>query len=268
MNRAMVYLAVVGIGGAVLVGGWPGAGPGRCPGPGRGPRRPPRPPTGGGSGKVAVFNVARVMKDYQRWQYYAAMMNQKRTAAAGELGKLRGEITKLQEDIQKEPIKQKQEEMAKVLVDEHGSSGQGSPGSASSSTPSRPALKNLFTEIQRAVVAIVEQNGFDVVFAYPDAISKEEMEFAAYYDLKMRPQAAMPFYVSPVGRHDRRPDRDAQQELPAAGPGPAGRWYQSGPDAAGADPADWCPGHPAATGRDVKLGKNRHPDPIWGRSVG
>ena len=145
-----------------------------------------------------MFNVAKVMKDYQRWQYYAAMMNKKRTAAAGELGKLRGEITKLQEDIQKEPIKQKQEEMAKVLVNKQREfEDKERQVRQQLDTESAGYLKNLFTEIQRAVVAIVEQNGFDVVFAYPDAITKEEMDSPLYYDLKMRPQAAMPFYVSP-----------------------------------------------------------------------
>jgi Skp family chaperone for outer membrane proteins len=197
VNRAMVYLAVVGIGGAVLVGGSARAqAPAGAPAPGGAPAAAPAPK--GGSGKVAVFHVARVMKDYQRWQYYAAMMNQKRTAATGELGKVRGEITKLQEDIQKEPIKQKQEEMAKVLVNKQREfEDKERQVRQQLDSESAGYLKNLFTEIQRAVVAIVEQNGFDVVFAYPDAISKEEMESPLYYDLKMRPQAAMPFYVSP-----------------------------------------------------------------------
>ena len=40
-------------------------------------------------------------------------------------------------------------------------------------------------------------NGFDLVLAYPDAITAEEMTSPLYYDLKLRPPAAMPFYVSP-----------------------------------------------------------------------
>jgi Skp family chaperone for outer membrane proteins len=188
----MVYLAVVGLGGAVLGG----SARAQTPAPGGAPAAAPAPKAS--SGKVAVFNVAKVMKDYQRWQYYAALMNQKRTTAAGDLGKLRAEITKLQEDIQKEPIKQKQEEMAKVLVNKQREfEDKERQVRQQLDAESAGHLKSLFTEIQRAVVAIVEQNGFDVVFAYPDAISKEEMDSPLYYDLKMRPQAAMPFYVSP-----------------------------------------------------------------------
>ena len=37
-------------------------------------------------GKVAVFNVAKVMRDYKKWQYYAMVMNTKRTTATAELG--------------------------------------------------------------------------------------------------------------------------------------------------------------------------------------
>jgi Skp family chaperone for outer membrane proteins len=190
----MVYLAVVGLGGAVLGGGSARA---QTPAPGGGaPAAAPAPKAS--SGKVAVFNVAKVMKDYQRWQYYANLMNQKRTAAAGDLGKLRAEITKLQEEIQKEPIKQKQEEKAQVLLAKQREFEDAQRKIQQKlDDESAGYLRNLFTEIQRAVVAIVEQNGFDVVFAYPDAITKEEMESPLYYDLKMRPQAAMPFYVSP-----------------------------------------------------------------------
>ncbi|HET6571973.1 MAG TPA: OmpH family outer membrane protein [Fimbriiglobus sp.] len=188
MKRAMVYLAVVG--GAVL-----GDGAARAQAAGGAPAAAPK----ASGGKVAVFNVAKVMKDYQRWQYYASLMNQKRTAAAGELGKLRAEITKLQEDIQKEPIKTKQEPMAQALLARQREfEDKQRQVQQQLDSESAGYLRNLFTEIQRAVVAIVEQNGFDVVFAYPDAITKEEMESPLYYDLKMRPQAAMPFYVSPT----------------------------------------------------------------------
>ena len=58
-------------------------------------------------------------------------------------------------------------------------------------------LRKLFDEIQQATKAIVEMNGFDIVFAYPDAVTEEDKASPMYFDLKMRPQAAMPFYVSP-----------------------------------------------------------------------
>ncbi len=230
MKRAMVYLAALA-GGAVLVGGTARA---QAPAPGGAPAAAA--PAHKSGGKVAVFNVAKVMKDYQRWQYYANMMNQKRTAAAADLGKLRGEITKLQEDIQKEPIKQKQEEMAKVLVNKQREfEDKERVVRQQLDAESAGYLKNLFNEIQRAVVAIVEQNGFDVVFAYPDAITKEEMDSPLYYDLKMRPQAAMPFYVSPSADMTSVLVETLNKNFPP--PGPVPQTGAAAPSAPGVQPA-------------------------------
>jgi Skp family chaperone for outer membrane proteins len=186
----LVYLSAL-VGGAVYLAG---AAQAQTPGAGAPPVANPAPR---GGGKVAVFNVAKVMKDYQRWQYYASLMNQKRTAAAGDLGKLRSQIADLQDKIQKEPIKQKQEEMAKQLVDlQRTFEDKERTVRKQLDDESAGYLKNLFTEIQQAVKAIADTNGFDIVLAYPDAISAEEMNSPVYYDLKMRPPAAMPFYVA------------------------------------------------------------------------
>ena len=37
---------------------------------------------------TAVFNVARVMKDYQKWQYFAQEMNKERQGRGAELAKI------------------------------------------------------------------------------------------------------------------------------------------------------------------------------------
>ena len=51
-------------------------------------------------------------------------------------------------------------------------------------------------EIQRAVASIVEANGYDVVFAYPDGTTTEELASPTVIEMKIRPQFAMPFFVS------------------------------------------------------------------------
>jgi Skp family chaperone for outer membrane proteins len=147
---------------------------------------------------VAVFNVARVMKEYKKWQHFAGLMNQRRTAASAELAKLRTEIADMQEAIRKETVKAKQEEMAKVLVaKERAFQDKEAEVRKALDAESANHLRQLFGEIQAAVKAIVDTNGFDIVFAYPDATTAEEMASPLYYDLKMRPPAAMPFHVSP-----------------------------------------------------------------------
>lgn len=188
MKRAFVYLSalVVGLAGLTAQAQQPAGG-----------GAPPAAPKS--SGKVGVFNVARVMKDYQKWQYFAKVMNDKRATAAADLGKLRAEIADLQDKIQKEPVKAQQEAMTRTLVDKQRQFEDRERGVRKQlDEESAGHLKQLFGEIQACVKACVEANGYDIVFAYPDATTTEEMSSPLYYDLKLRPSAAMPFYVAPA----------------------------------------------------------------------
>lgn len=187
MKRVFVYLsALVGVGSAVYLAGAISA------------QQPGAPAAPRATGRVAVFNVGKVMKDFQKWQHFAKMMNDKRATAAGELGKLRNDIADLQAKMQAEPIKQKQEEMTKLLVAKQREfEDKERTVRTALDNESAGYLRTLFMEIQACVKAVVEQNGFDIVFSYPDAISADEMNSPMYYDIKLRPQAAMPFHVSP-----------------------------------------------------------------------
>jgi hypothetical protein len=57
-------------------------------------------------------------------------------------------------------------------------------------------LKELFSDVNQVVAGVVDTNGYDIVFAYPEATTKEEAESQNYIDLKLRATAAMPFHVS------------------------------------------------------------------------
>lgn len=187
MKRVLVYLsALVGVGGAIYLAGQIHAAPGA------------QPPAQAG-GKVAVFNVAKVMKNYQRWQHFAKVMNDKRVGAAADLGKLRNEIAQMQEEAGRATTpKVRQDELAKLVVAKQREYEDKERGIRKVlDEESTNYLRGLFTEIQKAVKAIVDTNGFDLVMAYPDATTAEEMNSPMYFDLKMRPPAAMPFYVSP-----------------------------------------------------------------------
>lgn len=184
------------------------------------------------TGRVSVFNVAKVMKDYKRWQHFAKVMNDKRTAASGDLVKLRNTIAELQNKMQSEPIKAKQEELARNVTEiQRQFEDKEKQYRKALDEESAGYLRNLFAEIQQCVRAIVEANGYDIVFAYPDAITSEELNSPLYYDLKLRPPAAMPFYVSP--------NVDMTEVLIAT-------LNQNFPVPAGAAPAAPTPGAPAA----------------------
>jgi len=191
VKRMWIHLsALVGFGAvAGLVGQAVAQVPGAAPA-----AAAPKPSTG----RVSVFNVAKVMKDYKRWQYFAKVMNDKRTVASGDLVKLRNTIAELQNKIPTEPIKAKQEEIARSVTEfQRQFEDKEKQYRKSLDEESAGYLRNLFAEIQQCVKAIVEANGYDIVMAYPDAITTEELNSPLYYDLKLRPPAAMPFYVSP-----------------------------------------------------------------------
>ena len=186
MNRVLVYLsALVGLGGVLVLAG-------------QGTAQGPAPAATKSGGKVAVFNVMKVLKDYQKFQFFVKTMNDKRTAAMGPLSALRTTILKLQDDIPKEPIQAKRDEMTKTLVAKQREfEDQERQVTVGLDAESAQYLRQVYFDIQRCVEAIVQQQGCDIVFAYPDAVDPKEMENPLYFNAKLRSQAAMPFYVSP-----------------------------------------------------------------------
>jgi hypothetical protein len=42
-----------------------------------------------------------------------------------------------------------------------------------------------------------EMNGYHIVFAYPDAVTAEELKNPYIKELKLKPPAAQPFYIAP-----------------------------------------------------------------------
>jgi len=195
MKRTMLLLgALVALGlGLYTAGQVYAQTPGAVPTPGAPAAKPARTdPT-----RVAVFNVAKVMKDFKKWQFYAVTMNNKRIIAAGELGKLRNEMVELQQKAEKEPQQAVRESLMRAMVDKQRLfEDRERIARKNLDEESAGHLKSLFVEIQRAVAAVVESNGYDVVFAYPDAVTPEEAASPLMVDLKLRPPAAIPFFVA------------------------------------------------------------------------
>ena len=183
MKIALVYLSALMTVGAIAGGSFAQA---------------PTPTPARSTGRIAVFNVAKVMRDYQKWQAFAKVMNEKRIAASATIVKTRTEINNYQQQLATEVAPTKKDELNKKVVElTRNLEDQDRTLRKQLDDESAGYLKNLFLEIQTCVKAVVDANGFDLVMAYPDALTKEEMESPMYFDLKLRPNAAMPFYVSP-----------------------------------------------------------------------
>ena len=185
MKRAFVYLsALVGLGGMTYLAG-------------QGIAQPPAAPAPKAGGKVVVFNVMKVLKDYQKFQSFVRTMTDKRNAGMAPLASLRTQILKLQDDVQKEPIATKRDELQRTLVAKSREFEDAERKvTADLDTESAQYLRTVYYEIQQCVKAIVDANGYDLVFAYPDATDPKEMENPLYFNAKLRSTAAMPFYVS------------------------------------------------------------------------
>jgi Skp family chaperone for outer membrane proteins len=141
--------------------------------------------------------VAKLMKEFTKWQYYAVTMNNERIVAATELLKIKNTIQQYQEAMLKETQKDKIEQWQKAITgkqrefeDRENFFKGDLDGKAAKH------LKELFADVNLAVAGVVEQRGFDIVFAYPEATTAQEADTQMYIDLKMRPPAAMPFFVS------------------------------------------------------------------------
>lgn len=191
MKRIYVYLMAVA---GLAVAGYAATGlKAQAPGGAAPAAAPPA-----SRGTVAVFNVARVMKDFQRWQYFAATMNEERQKKGAELAKLRNQILEKEAASRTEtaPTKKQQLEGEMVVLQRQFEDLEKAIRKEIDDKSAKH-LQELFTQIRTVVERVSEVNGFQLVMAYPDALTEEEMKSPLYYDLKLRPPAAMPFYVSP-----------------------------------------------------------------------
>jgi Skp family chaperone for outer membrane proteins len=192
VKRTFVYLSAwVGLGGAVFltgaVRGQPPAG-GAAPAPG-----PQARPT------VAVFNMAAVMRDFNKAKYQVYTLSKKREEESKQLVAWRGEYIKLQQLIQDpktEPTvrDQKSKEMldlSRKIEDEGRRVDKILNDQASG------IISELYDHIKTVVDKTAEMNGYHLVFAYPDAVTPEEKANPYLKELKLKPPAAQPFFVAP-----------------------------------------------------------------------
>ncbi len=160
---------------------------------------PPAPatPTRTDPTRVAAFNVAMLMKKFDKWQYYAVTMENQRITAAIELMKVRQEMASLQEVLQKTTEVAKQNQIIDQLKEKEFAFQKMERNLKDKlDADASKHLKELFNDVNQVVAGVVDTNGYDIVFAYPEATTKEEAESQNYIDLKLRATAAMPFHVA------------------------------------------------------------------------
>jgi Skp family chaperone for outer membrane proteins len=182
----------------------------------------PTTPTRSDPPRVAAFNVAMLMKKFDKWQYYAVTMENARITAAIELLKVRNEIVKMQEDLQKITEKAQQGRMIDQIKEKQFAFEKREQSLKDQlDADASKHLKELFADVNAVVAGVVESNGYDIVFAYPEATTKEEADSQNYIDLKLRATAAMPFYVAKRVDITEVMVATLNKHRPAPGPPPA-----------------------------------------------
>jgi Skp family chaperone for outer membrane proteins len=144
------------------------------------------------SPKIAVFNMAKVMKDYEKAKHLVEKLNEERKKLSVELVKMREEHTRLQKDLKNLPTPAKKEELGELtrrIEDKEREINKILDTKASA------IISSLYDDIKVVVDKTAEINGYDIVFAYPDATTPEETDTPFMKELKLKPPAAQPFYV-------------------------------------------------------------------------
>lgn len=195
MKRTFTYLSgVFGVAGALVLTSAASAQP---PAPGAPPAGAPAPAT---RPTVAVFNMAGVMRDFGQAKYQVHLLNVKKNDMSKQLLAWRGEYIQIQQDIQKagpngppdkEAKVQRMLALSRAIEDEDRKINKQLNDDASK------IIGDLYDKIKMVVDKTAEMNGYHVVFAYPDAVTAEEMNSPYIKELKLKPPAAQPFYVAP-----------------------------------------------------------------------
>jgi Skp family chaperone for outer membrane proteins len=155
-------------------------------------------PSGGGS-KIAVFNMAAVMRDFGKAKFKVWELNEEKKKMTAELINMKERVQKLAQEIpvERDPMKKdelltEQRNLAREYEDMDREITKKLNDKASA------IIGGLYDNIKMVADKFSESRGYDIIFAYPDAVTPEEAKTAYVKELKLKPPAAQPFVM---GRH-------------------------------------------------------------------
>jgi Skp family chaperone for outer membrane proteins len=190
----MILSAALGVAGMLFTASVADAQPGGAP-PGAPPGAPTVPAT---RPTIAVFNMAAVMRDFGQAKYQVWLLNKKKDEMSKQLVIWRGDYIKIQTELRQRPDHpekdQKAQQMlalARQIEDEDRRISKQLNDDASA------IIGDLYDKMKAVVDKTAELNGYHIVFAYPDAVTPDELKSAYIKELKLKPPAAQPFYVAP-----------------------------------------------------------------------
>jgi Skp family chaperone for outer membrane proteins len=147
--------------------------------------------------KTGVFNMAAVMRDFGQAKYQVWLLNKRKVELSKQLVAWRAEYTKLQTELREKPDHPKKEDMTQDMLDltRRIEAADRKIGKQLNDEASA-IIADLYDKMKAVVDKTAELDGFQLVFAYPDAVTPEELKSAYIKELKLKPPAAQPFYVA------------------------------------------------------------------------
>jgi Skp family chaperone for outer membrane proteins len=195
VKRAFMYLsALVGFGGMLYLASAATAQP-----PVGGT---PPPPAAGAPGTgvrptIAVFNMAAVMRDFEKAKFQVYKLNQSRVTNSGKLAQLRARALDLKKNFDQAIDQTVKSKLEKDLMEiQHQFQVEERDVNKALNDEASKIISKLYDEIKMVVDKTAEMNAYHIVFAYPDAVTPEEQANPYLKELKLKPPAAQPFYVS------------------------------------------------------------------------
>jgi Skp family chaperone for outer membrane proteins len=147
---------------------------------------------------VAVFNMAAVMRDFGQAKYQVWLLNNKKTELSKNLVIWRNEYIQHQKDLQQNPQHPQKDQKAQAMLDlARKIEDEDRRINKQLNDDASAIIGELYDKMKTVVDKTAEMNGYHIVFAYPDAVTPEELKSPYIKELKLKPPAAQPFYVAP-----------------------------------------------------------------------
>jgi Skp family chaperone for outer membrane proteins len=145
--------------------------------------------------KMALVNIAKVLKDYEKANAMGKQISELRKGYLDRVDAYRKQMTDMNKEMMKTPdisAKEKiQSEMTAIQrkIEDIDREAQAKLGEMSNNT-----VVSVYKEIKETIAAIAESNGLELVLAYPDASEAKDMDSPVVAQLKLQTPALMPFY--------------------------------------------------------------------------
>lgn len=145
--------------------------------------------------KIALVNIAKVLKDYNKANYEGKRISDRRMEYLKVVNDQRTKLNEMNKDLAKAPDAAKKDAITRDMtaitrqIEDLDGKAQKELGDMSNNT-----VISVYKEINETIAAIAEANGLELVLGYPDASDPKDANSAIVAQLKLQTPALMPFY--------------------------------------------------------------------------